>query len=76
VIAQGGSTINVVNTELLITAPQFYNNAAATIRLISNRILNNATSITITAGTVASDGENRVAGNPAGVAPNGAVTKQ
>ena len=49
--------------------------SGATIRLSNNTIFNNSSGIVIAAGgTVASDGSNRVAGNAASAAPNGAGT--
>lgn len=51
--------------------------ASARIRLSNNTITNNGTSILITAGAfVDSTGNNKVAGNGGGVAPNGVYTQQ
>jgi hypothetical protein len=74
-----GATINVAHSVMA------HNNGAAAnasvsgavIRAASNQIYNNGSSFLIAAGaTIASDAENRVIGNAAGVAPNASIPKQ
>lgn len=69
-----GATVNITNSVLA------HNNGAAAnafvsgsvIRVASNQVLNNGSSFLIAVGaTINSDGQNRVAGNGGGVAPNG-----
>lgn len=80
VFISGNGEANVINTLLAHNSLAGVNASGATAkaRLIGNQILQNGSSILITAGaTVNSDGQNRVFGNTGGVAPNGpAITLQ
>jgi hypothetical protein len=78
--ASGSNTqLNVTNSVVANAGGAAFNASVsgAKIRISSNQIYNNTTSIAIAAGaTVDSDADNRVSGNAGGVAPNGVITKQ
>jgi parallel beta helix pectate lyase-like protein len=74
-----GSTINCLGCVMAHNSGAAANASVSgsTIRMASSQVFNNGSSFLIAGGaTVASDAENRVAGNAGGVAPNASIPKQ
>jgi hypothetical protein len=71
-----GGTVGVENSILASNGVAVQSDADGKIRLSNNGIYNNGTSFICGGGLLASAGNNRVAANGAGCAPNGAVPLQ
>ncbi len=73
IVANTGSTINVSNSIFTSNITAIRANTSGTIRVSLNQIYNNSNGLTLNGGTISSDGQNRIAGNGASAAPNGAA---